>query len=55
MNENFVQTFEATALTAQQAYQLASNSFEASFATEQQKNQWLHTLKQTFNRFAEQD
>jgi adenosine deaminase len=34
---------------------LASNSFEASFATEQQKNQWLHLLKQTFQRFSEQD
>jgi adenosine deaminase len=55
MNDNFVQTFEATGLTAQQAYVLASNSFEASFATEQQKNQWLHLLKQTFQKFSEQD
>jgi adenosine deaminase len=55
MNENFVQTFEATGLTAQQAYVLAQNSFEASFATEQQKNQWLHALKQTFQKFSEQD
>jgi adenosine deaminase len=55
MNENFVQTFQATGLSAQQAYVLASNSFEASFASEQQKNQWLHVLKQTFQRFAEQD
>jgi adenosine deaminase len=55
MNENFVQTFEATGLNAQQAYALASNSFEASFATEQQKNQWLHALKQTFQKFSEQD
>ena len=55
MNDNFVQTFEATGLNAQQAYVLASNSFEASFATEQQKNQWLHALKQTFQKFSEQD
>ena len=55
MNDNFVQTFEATGLNAQQAYVLASNSFEASFATEQQKNQWLHVLKQTFQKFSEQD
>jgi adenosine deaminase len=55
MNENFLKTFEATGLNAQQAYVLASNSFEASFATEQQKNQWLHALKQTFQRFSEQD
>ncbi len=34
MNENFVQTFAATGLTAQQAYQLAANSFEASFISE---------------------
>jgi adenosine deaminase len=55
MNENFLQTFEATGLTAQQAYVLAQNSFEASFATEQQKNQWLHALKQAFQKFSEQD
>jgi len=53
INENFLQTFEATGLTAQQAYVLAHNSFEASFASEAQKNQWLHTLKQTFQRFAD--
>jgi adenosine deaminase len=55
INDNFVQTFEATGLTAQQAYVLASNSFEASFATQVQKNIWLHALKQTFQKFPEQD
>ena len=32
INDNFTQTFAATGLTAQHAYQLACNSFEASFA-----------------------
>ena len=31
MNDNFLQTFAATGMTAQHAYQLARNSFEASF------------------------
>jgi adenosine deaminase len=31
MNDNFVQTFAATGLTAQHAYRLARNSFEGSF------------------------
>src|SRR5687767_2745007 len=34
MNDNFLQTFAATGLTAVQAYQLARNSFEASFIDE---------------------
>ena len=33
MNDNFLQTFEATGLTAGHAYQLAKNSFEASFVS----------------------
>jgi adenosine deaminase len=55
INDNFLQTFEAIGLTAQQAYVLASNSFEASFVPEVQKNQWLHALKLTFQKFADQD
>ena len=31
MNQNFIETFAATGLTAQHAWQLARNSFEASF------------------------
>jgi adenosine deaminase len=34
LNENFTQTFAATGLTAQHAYTLARNSFEASFIDE---------------------
>ena len=55
MNENFVQTFAATGLTAQQAYQLAANSFEASFISETQRHRWMHELKVCFERFVEHD
>jgi adenosine deaminase len=55
LNDNFVQTFEATGLTAQQAYVLARNSFEASFVPEPQRQKWLHELKACFERFAEGD
>jgi adenosine deaminase len=55
MNDNFVQTFEATGLTAQQAYVLARNSFEASFVPEAQRQKWMHELKVCFERFTEND
>jgi adenosine deaminase len=55
MNDNFVGTFAATGLTAQQAYALARNSFEASFVTETQRQVWLHELKLCFERFVEHD
>jgi adenosine deaminase len=55
LNNNYLQTFAALHLNAQQAYKLAANSIEASFATEMQKHQWMQTLKQTFLNFAEQD
>ena len=55
INDNFVQTFEATGLTAQQAFVLARNSFEASFVPETQRQKWLHDLKVCFERFAEGD
>ena len=55
MNENLVQTFAATGMTAQQAYQLAANSFEASFITHTQRQQWMHQLKVCFERFVEHD
>jgi adenosine deaminase len=49
INENFVQTFEALPqLTAQHAWQLAKNSFEASFAPEADKQRWLHALDRCF-------
>jgi adenosine deaminase len=55
INDNFVQTFEATGLTAQQAYVLASNSFDASFVPEAQRLKWMHELKVCFERYTEQD
>ena len=55
INDNFVQTFEATGLTVQHAYVLARNSFEASFAPEVQRQKWIHELKLWFERFAEGD
>jgi adenosine deaminase len=55
IGDNFVQTFEALNLTAQQAYVLARNSFEASFVTPQQREKWLHELKQCFESFVEHD
>jgi len=55
LNDNFVQTFEATGLTAQHAYVLARNSFEASFVSEVQRQKWMHALKLCFERYAEGD
>jgi adenosine deaminase len=41
LNQNFVDTFAALpALTARDAWQLAKNSFEASFVSDAQKAQW---------------
>ena len=53
--ENYLQTFAALHLGAPQAYRLAANSIEASFASEQDKHRWMHELKQVFERFTEQD
>jgi adenosine deaminase len=55
INENFTQLFAATGLTAKHAYQLAFNSFEASFASNPQKRVWEHKLKETFETFVEHD
>ena len=51
LNENFLQTFAALKLDAAHAYQLASNSFEASFVTEAQKHIWQQQLDACFKRF----
>jgi len=49
INQNFVETFAALpGLTAQHAYQLAANSFEASFATAAQKAGWTQRLDAVF-------
>ena len=51
MNDNFVQTFAATGLTAPQAYQLAVNSFEASFISDREKRNYREMLDGTFASF----
>ncbi|HOM15510.1 MAG TPA: adenosine deaminase [Rubrivivax sp.] len=49
INDNFVQTFDALpALTARDAWQLAANSFEASFVGAAAKQRWLVQLNQVF-------
>ncbi|HYD76769.1 adenosine deaminase [Ramlibacter sp.] len=52
LNDNFLQTFEATGLSAQQAWQLANNSFEASFVGPEQKRRWREQLDEVFAGFA---
>jgi len=51
INENFLQTFAALPLTATHAYQLACNSFEASFVPEAQKQAWVAQLDACFVAF----
>jgi len=49
INHNFVMSFEALpALTARDAWQLAANSFEASFVDAAQKQRWRAQLDQVF-------
>jgi len=49
INQNFVETFAALpALNAQHAWQLASNSFEASFAPAADKQRWQAQLDAVF-------
>ena len=49
INDNFVQTFAALPqLTAQHAYTLARNSFDASFAPAADKAGWVAALDQAF-------
>ncbi len=51
INQNFIDTFEALPeLTALHAYTLARNSFEASFATDEQKARWIQALDACFAR-----
>ena len=52
INANFQQVFAASGMTAEQAWQLAANSFEASFAPAADKARWLERLQTTFERFA---
>lgn len=55
INDNFTQLFAATGMTARHAYQLASNSLQASFAPETDKRAWAHRLKECFERCYEHD
>ena len=52
MNDNFLQTFAATGMTADHAYQLARNSFDASFVDASVKQVWIESLDKTFATFA---
>jgi adenine deaminase len=50
LNQNFVETFDALpALGAREAYTLARNSFEASFATSADKARWIAELDSHFS------
>ncbi|MBI2726962.1 MAG: adenosine deaminase [Polaromonas sp.] len=51
MNDNFTQTFAATGLNGQHAWQLASNSFEASFTDAASKRRYLDALTAVFASF----
>jgi adenine deaminase len=51
INENFTQTFAALQLKAQHAYQLAFNSFEASFIDNAAKQAFQHRLAAFFETF----
>jgi adenosine deaminase len=51
INENFTQTFAALGLSAQQAWQLADNSFTASFITPERRRACTDRLQETFERF----
>ncbi len=49
INQNFVETFEALPqLTARHAYKLALNSFDASFASADDKQRWSVRLDEVF-------
>ena len=53
MNQNFIETFDALPqLTARHAYQLARNSFEASFVDDARKQAWTRALDQVFDAHA---
>ena len=52
VNDNFVQLFAATGMGSQEAYQLAANSFEASFVPQERKDAWMSQLQQCFMQAA---
>ncbi|HMN22074.1 MAG TPA: adenosine deaminase [Ottowia sp.] len=52
VNANFQQVFAATGLGAAQAWQLAANSFEASFAPPADRQRWLDQARACFEQYA---
>jgi adenine deaminase len=48
MNENFLQTFAATGMDAKHAWQLAKNSFDASFVDAAAKKRYTDQLNEAF-------
>lgn len=52
VNANFEQLFAATDLISDHAWQLAANSFEASFAPEAERDRWTDQARDCFERFA---
>jgi adenosine deaminase len=52
VNRNFTETFAATGLTAQHAWQLAANSFEGSFADAAVKRGYVERLNAVVEGFA---
>jgi adenosine deaminase len=52
INENFLQTFAATGLSAAQAVQLARNSFEGSFVDGATRQRYFDRVDETVARFA---
>jgi adenosine deaminase len=51
INQNFTQTFSALGMTAQHAYQLARNSFDASFIDASLRSQYVQQLDTVFETF----
>lgn len=52
VNANFQAVFAATGLDANAAWQLAANSFEASFAPAADKARWVQQARDSFEHFA---
>ena len=51
INENFTQTFAALGMTSAHAYQLARNSFDASFIDDSLRSRYLQRLDGVFETF----
>jgi adenosine deaminase len=45
MNDNFIAIAEALDLSNEELKQLAINSFEASFITDTEKEQWINQIR----------